>query len=163
MIRKLAVCALAVLALAGCDGIGSAPTVYQPGNHVTFVVDVFRLATEEQLNVPVHTTVYLEPPRPDLHMVDKGTGQPMTFPFEVPSQVKGSPPGTYPTSPIEQSVFFDYRDPGEFIFRVKATFTGEFGMTLRCRAYDRDNRPIGTIDFKSIDHPRDTVSVECIA
>lgn len=155
-IMAIAVIVLTAISLAAC-AIPTPPAA-APGNHVTFIISVFRSINEEELNVPVHATFYLEPSDADLFVIDKNTGKPMTFPFEPP----GDPtiPGSWPNSPIEQPMYFDSHEG--FVFRVKASLSGEFGLALRCTVFDRRGLPTGTTDTKYIEHLRDTINVECI-
>lgn len=148
----------ALLVLTGCT---LPPPAAAPGNHVTFYIEVFRSINEQELNVPVHVTIKMEPPKPDLIIVDKNSGMAMTFPFEVP----GDPnvPGSYPLSPVIQPIYFDRREPDEFKFTAIATLTEEFGVALSCKAYDRDGLRLGVVATKYIDHLRDTITVECYA
>jgi hypothetical protein len=152
--RALILATAALLALPGC-----APSRAVGMSFVTFMVDTFRSVNEDDLNLPVHVTIYLDNiSGTDLFTVDGNTGNQNIFPFDVPGDL--TVPGSYPTSPVTQKVYFDMKNQ-DFVLRAKATFTGDFGMAVRCRVYDSAGRLTGTEATEYIDHPRDTKTVEC--
>jgi hypothetical protein len=158
--RLVAATVVLLLSLTGCmmdpGGGGSSAggmTV------ITFIIDVYDAKTGNTLNVPAHTTIYLETVADsDIFTVDGKTGAADVFPFDVP----GDPniPGSYPITPVRQNVYYDTRN-GDFRLTAKATVTGPAGTVIRCSVEDIHEDEIAPGNTILILNQVDTLTVEC--